>query len=147
MCSDCLDDDALHEASDELNHGAPKQEPHTYIYACKVNEVPKNGSRGKVVIAEHDEIALFFLNEKIYAISNICPHQASPLLSEGYIDKEDCTVACPLHGWTYRIDTGEAVMGTGRVTTYEVKIIDDEIWVEEPMKPEGPPVIWDDDLY
>lgn len=148
MCSDCLDEDALHDASNELNSPAkPAGEPHSFIYACKVGEIPQNGSRGKVIFAENDEIALFLIKEKIYAISNICPHQASPLLSEGYIDKEEMSVACPLHGWTYRIDTGEAIAGTGKVPTYQVKVIDDEVWVEEPLKPEGPQVIWDDDLY
>jgi NAD(P)H-dependent nitrite reductase small subunit len=131
MCYDCADEDALHDAREELAHG-PKS-PKTFIYACKVSEIPPNGSRGKVIYAEKTELALFYLKEKIYAISNICPHQDSPLLSEGYIDKQNLTVACPLHGWTYSIVTGKSVIGDGSVPSYEVKVIDDEVWVEEPV--------------
>ena len=133
MCYDCADEDALHDAREELAQGPRVTGPKSFIYACKVSEIPQNGSRGKVIYAEKTEIALFYLKEKIYAISNICPHQDSPLLSEGYIDKQNLTVACPLHGWTYSIVTGKSVIGDGSVPSYEVKVIDDEVWVEEPI--------------
>lgn len=133
MCYDCADEDALHDAREELN--APKQPTeHVYIYGCKFDEVPANGSRGKVVVTEHTEIALFNLKGKIYAISNICPHERSPLLSEGYVDKEEMSIACPLHGWTYSIIDGKSVVGNGNIPTYDIKIIDGEIWIEEPME-------------
>ena len=131
MCYDCMDEDALHDAREELEHG-PKP-PKAFFYACKLSEIPQNGSRGKVIYAEKTEIALFYLREQVYAISNICPHQDSPLLSEGYIDKQALTVACPLHGWTYSILTGKSVIGDGSVPSYEVKVLGDEVWVEEPV--------------
>jgi NAD(P)H-dependent nitrite reductase small subunit len=133
MCYDCADEDALHDAREELAHGPKASGPKSFIYACKVSEIPQNGSRGKVIYAEKTELALFYLKDKIYAISNICPHQDSPLLSEGYIDKQALTVACPLHGWTYSIVTGKSVIGDGSVPSYEVKVLDDEVWVEEPI--------------
>lgn len=131
MCYDCMDEDALHDAREELEYG-PKA-PKSFIYACKVSEIPQNGSRGKVIYTEKTELALFFLKGNIYAISNICPHQDSPLLSEGYIDKQALTVACPLHGWTYSIVDGKSVVGDGSVPSYEVKVLGDEVWVEEPI--------------
>lgn len=138
MCYDCLDDaihdeDALREAREELERGPQEEAPRSYIYACKLADIPQNGSRGRVLVLEHTEIALFYLKNRVFAISNICPHQQSPLLSEGYIDKQAMTVACPLHGWTYSIETGRSVMGSGNVPTYEVRLIDDEVWVEEPI--------------
>jgi NAD(P)H-dependent nitrite reductase small subunit len=131
MCYDCLDEDALHEASEELNNPA---EPiaHEFTFACRLDEIPQNGSRGKAVTLEHTEVALFILRGEVYAISNICPHELSPLLAEGYIDKENLTVACPLHGWTYNIATGKSVVGSSNIPTYRVKVADGEVWVEEP---------------
>ena len=133
MCYDCMDEDALHDAREELKHGSKSAGPKSFIYACKLSEIPQNGSRGKVIYAEKTELAIFYLKDKVYAISNICPHQDSPLLSEGYIDKQALTVACPLHGWTYSIETGKSVIGSGSVASYEVKLNDDEVWVEEPI--------------
>jgi nitrite reductase/ring-hydroxylating ferredoxin subunit len=132
MCYDCLDEDALDQAHNELNAPTQQREGRPYLSACKVSEVPANGSRGKVIIADHDEIAIFLLHGKLYAISNICPHQLSPLLAEGHIDKEALTTTCPLHGWVFHIPTGKFVEGSGRIPTYDLKVIDDEIWVEEP---------------
>ena len=133
MCYDCMDEDALHEAREELKRGPHEDAPRSFIYACKLSEIPQNGSRGKVILTEQTELALFYLNNRVFAISNICPHQQSPLLSEGYIDKQAMSVACPLHGWTYSIETGRSVIGGGTIPTYEVKLIDDEVWVEDPI--------------
>ena len=133
MCYDCADEDALHDARQELTHGPKATGPKPFIYACRLSEIPQNGSRGKVIYADKTEIALFYLKEKVYAISNICPHEHSPLLSEGYIDKQAMTVACPLHGWTYSIETGRSVVGESGIASYEVKVIADEVWVEEPI--------------
>ncbi len=138
-----IDDDALNEARQTFSEVEPKL--HTFVLACKVKDIPKNGSRGKVIFCEHDEVAVYLIKGKVYAISNICPHQLSPLLSEGYINKDELTVACPLHGWTYRIDTGASVIGGGGVPTYAVKVIDDEVWIEDPAPRDLAP-IWPDPL-
>jgi nitrite reductase/ring-hydroxylating ferredoxin subunit len=126
------DDSLLAEAHKELNGEAETPKLRPFIYACKLNDIPKNGSRGKVIFCEHDEVALFLLRNQVYAISNICPHQSSPLLSEGHVDKEALTVACPLHGWTYHIPDGSSVVGDGGVRSYAVRIVGNEVWIEEP---------------
>ena len=138
MTIDEFDEEALEEARRELNGGEPRG-PRAFIYACKLSEIPPNGSRGKVIECEYDEIALFLLRGQVYAISNICPHESSPVLASGYINKEALVVACPLHGWAFDIPTGRMIGGGGSIPTYEVKIVDDEVWVEEPEKKLG---IW-----
>jgi 3-phenylpropionate/trans-cinnamate dioxygenase ferredoxin subunit len=137
-----IDDDALQEAREGFCD-PPKLRP--FLFACKLNAIPKNGSRGKVIFCEHDEVAVYLIKGIVYAISNICPHQLSPLLSEGYINKDELTVACPLHGWTYRIDTGASVIGSGGVPSYGVKVIGEEVWIEEPT-PRTLTPIWADPL-
>jgi NAD(P)H-dependent nitrite reductase small subunit len=127
-----LDESLLADARRELNGEVQAPKAHAFIYACKLSDIPKNGSRGKVIFCEHDEIALFLIQGKVFAISNICPHQASPLLSEGMVDKNSLTIACPLHGWTYRLDNGKSVIGDGSVASYAVKVLENEVWIEEP---------------
>ena len=132
-----LDDDSIEDALRALNSEITEGEPRAraFVYACKLSEIPQNGSRGKVIFCEHDEVALFLLKGTVYAISNICPHQSSPLLSEGRVDKEELSVECPMHGWIYRLDTGRALIGSGSVPIYAVRILDGEVWIEEPTKP------------
>jgi NAD(P)H-dependent nitrite reductase small subunit len=128
-----IDDDALEEARRELN-GQSQSGPRAFIYACKLSEIPQNGNRGKVIVCEHDEIALFLIQGKIHAISNMCPHENSPVLASGFVDKTVLLVTCPLHGWVFEIQTGRMIGGGGYIDTYEVKIVEDEVWVEEPKK-------------
>lgn len=127
-----VDDDLLSAAREEF--ASEEESVKAFIYACKFSEIPANGSRGKVVIAEHDEIAIFNFKGTLYAISNICPHQLSPLLAEGHVDKESLVVTCPMHGWMYHIPTGRMVEGSGAVPTYEVRLEGDDVWVEEPRQ-------------
>ena len=137
-----IDDDALAAARRELDaelHGNSLQS-REFVYACELSAIPRDGQRGYAIPMEHDEIALFQLNGKIFATSNLCPHEMSPLLAAGSIDSEKMTVTCPLHGWTYEIPTGR-LLGAGAVQTdlgcplrtYSVKIVNDEVWVEEPL--------------
>jgi len=136
------DEESLADARSEME--GPQPSPKTFIYACKLKDIPKNGSRGKVIFCDNDEVAVYRFGEKIYAISNICPHQLSPLLSEGYIDKEALTVACPLHGWTYHIPTGKSLIGSGSVPSYEVRLDGEEVWIEEPKAHEPLMPTWPD---
>ncbi len=129
---DEFDEEALEQARRELN-GELSPDVRCFVYACKLSEIPQNGSRGKTIIREHTEIALFLLNDQVYAISNICPHESSPLLASGFIDKENLIVTCPLHGWAFEIVTGKMIGGGGSIPIYNVKIVDDEVRVEEPI--------------
>jgi NAD(P)H-dependent nitrite reductase small subunit len=128
-----IDEDLLSDARDELRAGHVLSK--AFIYACKLSDIPANGSRGKVIVAAHDEIAIFNFKGTLYAISNICPHQMSPLLAEGYIDKEGLIVTCPMHGWMYHIPTGRMIGGSGSIATYDIRFEGDDVWVEDPAPP------------
>lgn len=144
MCYDCIDEETLDDARREL-HGEPSPvRSQTYIFACTLDKIPANGSRGWVLVAAKTEIALFNIRGTVYAINNICPHEHSPLLAEGRIDKDALTVACPLHGWTYSLIDGRSVVGNSRIRSYDVKVIGDEVWVEEPLEDHTSSVTWID---
>ena len=124
------DEEALDEARREMNaEEAGGAESREFLFACEMSQLAADGSRGKEVFREHDEIALFRFGERVHAISNICPHELSPLLASGSVDREACTVSCPLHGWTFDIATGRQVGGSSGVAVYDVRVEGEEIWV------------------
>jgi len=83
-----------------------------------------------------DEIALWRVRGRLYAIGNVCSHQHFSELHRGILS--GLTVACPMHGWTYSLETGIAVSGSGRVRTYNVSVEGESVYVE-PSAGEGEP--------
>ncbi len=81
------------------------------------------------------EVALFNIDGKVYAISNVCPHQHSPLLIEGELNGS--TITCPMHGWRYDVTTGRSPDGIGCVPRYDVEIHGDEIRIRKPKHDEN----------
>ncbi len=82
---------------------------------------------GKVMTVEvdGDEIALFNVDGKLYAINNTCSHQGGPL-GEGEVD--DNIVTCPWHGWQYDVTTGTSTNSPDvRIPTYPVVVEGDDI--------------------
>ena len=58
--------------------------------------------------------------EEVFATSNTCAHKQGPL-AEGIVHGRKVT--CPLHSWTYSLETGEAQgADEGAIATYPVKI-------------------------
>ncbi len=89
-------------------------------------------SVGRRFIVNDTEIAVFLINNKIYALSNICPHQHSALIYDGFI--EDEYVVCPAHGWMFNLKTGKTPGGSKGLNTYETKIIEEQVYVKVPEK-------------
>ncbi len=84
--------------------------------------------RGLRCRVDEDEVALWQVGGRYFAISAVCVHHHVPTLHEGI--REGLTVSCPLHGWTYSLETGRAVRGGGRVRAYPVKIEKGEIFLD-----------------
>ncbi len=108
-----------------------------FITVCRVSEIPRR--RGKLLTFDDDiEVALFNIAGEIHAVSNICPHQHSPVIHEGYVDVDACTVTCPLHNWAFDLRTGR-VMGGGlaALKTYQIRIEGETVLMEKP-EPERP---------
>ncbi len=97
-----------------------------FFKVCRVNDLVNNS--GKRFIVDDVDIALFKVEEKIYALSNICPHQHSPLIYDGFL--EDGCVVCPAHGWMFSLETGKTPTGQRGLSSYDVKIENGEVFVK-----------------
>jgi nitrite reductase (NADH) small subunit len=98
------------------------------IKVATLKEIPKN--YGKVVQAAGRLIALFKMQDMVYAIDNECPHRGGPL-GEGSVKGK--IVSCPWHLWAYDITSGQCLSNPfGHVRSYPVSISGDEVWVTIP---------------
>lgn len=100
--------------------------PEGFERVCSVKDLKE--SIGQRFIINNVEIAVFLINQKVYVLSNICPHQHSALIYDGFI--EDEFVVCPAHGWTFNYKTGKTSDGGKGLDTYESIIVEDEIYVK-----------------
>lgn len=93
---------------------------------CAVEEIPVLGAR--VVKAEGGDIAVFRNREnEVFALADRCPHKGGPL-SQGIVFGR--RVACPLHGWTMRLDDGNALApDEGCARRYEVRVSDGTVYL------------------
>lgn len=75
-----------------------------WMRVCLLEEIPRLGSR--VVQTGNGDVAVFRNGaDEVFALMDKCPHKGGPL-SQGIVF--DRRVTCPLHGWTVRLDSGEA---------------------------------------
>ena len=105
----------------------------SYIPICKVDEIKED--RAKIFTVSGERVAVFKYDGKISAVNNICRHQMGPL-GEGKI--VDGCITCPWHGYQYLPENGQAPAPfTEKLETYEVKILEGEVWVNPKPYPEG----------
>jgi nitrite reductase/ring-hydroxylating ferredoxin subunit len=99
----------------------------------------------KVIQVNGREIGIGRRHDTVYALRNLCPHQAGPICAGrmlagitpkgtvGYfaVDADAPVLACAWHGWEFSMETGESVTDpTLRVRTYDVQIEDGRVLVE-----------------
>jgi nitrite reductase/ring-hydroxylating ferredoxin subunit len=101
----------------------------TWHLAAKAEDVRSGEIVASAVGTEN--IALYRIEGRVYATSNICTH-AFALLSDGYLDG-DC-VECPIHQALFHVPTGEvrAPPATEPLKTYATKIEGDTVFVDVP---------------
>ncbi|HJZ87345.1 MAG TPA: Rieske 2Fe-2S domain-containing protein [Polyangia bacterium] len=97
-----------------------------FIRVATVDEVPPG--TGKLVMGLHAKpIALFNVEGAFYAINFICPHMGGPLASGRLTGT---VVACPWHGWTFDVRTGQADHPGGHsVSAYQVEVRGRDVYV------------------
>lgn len=81
---------------------------------------------GRSVSVDGRRVAVFRRPDGFAAIDGSCPHKAGPL-SDGIV--ADGCVTCPLHGWRFDLQTGEALVGDEGVTVHRVVERDGELWL------------------
>ncbi len=104
------------------------------VYVCTEGEL-ENGKAARIMLNDDTEAAIFFVDGKYYALNNECPHNHLRKIHNGFISRS--TVACPMHGWTYSLLSGENIKGGASLESYNVQIIDGGVFVEipEPKRP------------
>ena len=95
-----------------------------FFYLCEESELHE--LRGKRFYVNDTDIAIFRIGVKIFAVSNVCPHQQAEKIFEGFI--EDECVICPLHGWKFNLIDGKLANGSRGLETFPTKIIDGKIY-------------------
>lgn len=92
-----------------------------FIPAAKESEIPNPGS----LLVEVDQrlIVLIRAADHYYALDDVCTHDGGPL-SDGSIDPQQATIACPRHGAKFDIQTGAAktMPATKATTSHEVMV-------------------------
>jgi 3-phenylpropionate/trans-cinnamate dioxygenase ferredoxin component len=95
------------------------------LKVAMLKEIPRN--YGKVVQADGKLIALFKVQDAIYAIDNECSHRGGPL-GEGSVRGK--LVSCPWHLWAYDVTSGQCLSNPfGDVRSYPVSVDGEEVWV------------------
>ena len=100
------------------------------VRVASLTEVPSG--RPMLVEADGTSVVLVRVGDSVYACHDTCAHQGGPL-SEGKLSGP--RLACPWHGWTYDVRTGECVMPSrgGGVPSYPTRVDEaGSVWVELP---------------
>ncbi|MDM8519480.1 non-heme iron oxygenase ferredoxin subunit [Anaerolineales bacterium HSG6] len=96
-----------------------------FIKVATLSEIPI-GER-ILVAYEEDDVGIFNLAGKLYAILDICTHDNGPLLN-GKLDG-DCVI-CPRHGARFNLKTGQQTMPAfSPAPRYHVKIEGDDVLI------------------
>ncbi|SMY25104.1 unnamed protein product [Zymoseptoria tritici ST99CH_1A5] len=97
-------------------------------------------SAASLTIASEPQLLVFRYRSKIHAIDHSCPHQSFPLSDGSIYDIEDfgivlsAGIACPKHGWTFDLFTGESDRGGYKLGVWDVEVRGEEVWVRRRPK-------------
>ncbi len=99
-----------------------------FVAVAKILEVP---DPGKMLVEVGERlVVLIHAAGHWYALDDICTHDGGPL-SEGPLDPQSATIACPRHGAQFDIRTGAALTmpATRPTMAHEVKVEGDQVFV------------------
>ncbi len=102
----------------------------TWHTVAKIQDIPAGA--GRTFCVDGKLIAVFQIDDAIYAISDLCPHMGASL-GEG--DVEDGAVTCPWHAWRFCVKDGswlDSPKSPLKAETYAVRVEADDILVEIP---------------
>ncbi len=92
---------------------------------CPLEELPPGAK--KAVRINETWVLVCNADNRLFAVSGICSHQARPLLN-GRV--RNCKITCPVHGARFDLATGEPLdlPATKPIDTYEFRVV--EGWIE-----------------
>jgi 3-phenylpropionate/trans-cinnamate dioxygenase ferredoxin component len=99
-----------------------------FIHVGRTSDVPDPGSM--LVDVDDRLVALIHAAGHWYALDDVCTHDGGPL-SDGPIDGEARTIACPRHGAQFDLATGAALTmpATKPTIAHEVRVEGDRVLV------------------
>ena len=100
-----------------------------FVAVAKTSEIP---DPGKMLVEVGERlVVLIHAAGRYYALDDICTHDGGPL-SEGPLDPEACTIACPRHGAKFDIRTGDvlALPATRPIRVYACRVEGGAIYVD-----------------
>ena len=113
-----------------------------FTAVCPLRDVPRLGARViERPLEKGGNVAVFrTADDRVFALADRCPHKGGPL-SQGIVHGD--RVACPLHNWNVRLDTGTAVEpDQGYTTRYPARVANGliEVALEGAIRvaPDGP---------
>lgn len=97
------------------------------VEVTELDKLPR-GRGVRVTIGDH-RIAMFRIDDHVYAIGDRCSH-AEASLAEGEV--WDTSVECPRHGSEFDLETGQpgALPATEPVPVYEVSVEEGTVYLE-----------------
>lgn len=96
-----------------------------FVEVCKKDEIQEG--QAKIIDFNGEQVALFNVNDNIYAIHNTCLHMGGPL-GEGSLSEN--IVTCPWHGWQYDVKTGANKFNPSiKVKNYKVKVSGNKVMI------------------
>jgi 3-phenylpropionate/trans-cinnamate dioxygenase ferredoxin component len=99
-----------------------------FVRVASVDEIPDPSS---LLVEVGDRlVVVVHAAGHFYALDDVCTHDGGPL-SEGPIDPEERSIACPRHGAKFDLATGAALTmpATKPTVAHEVKIEENHVLV------------------
>ena len=99
-----------------------------FVSVARVSDIP---DPGKLLVEVGERlVVLIRAAGRFYALDDVCTHDGGPL-SDGPLDPNSGTIACPRHGAKFDIKTGAALTmpATKPTKAHEVKIEGDQVVV------------------
>ncbi len=121
---------------EEIKYAEREIDGKIYVKVARSDEI-YDGKGYKFAFEEDDDmqIAVFRVKGKLYCLHNICPHRHGERIYEAII-YDNLTIACPLHFWTYSLETGENInqkQGIKGLRKFDVFEENGEVWAEKPQ--------------
>ena len=95
-----------------------------FVQVCSLEDVPRPiprrveiDGRGILICRDGDEV---------FAIDEICPHRNQSMQRAPLVQGE---IVCPHHQYRFDLRTGSCNRRCAPVETYEVEVVDGQVWV------------------
>lgn len=96
-----------------------------WVHVAELSDLKRH--RKLQLTAGDQTIALFLINDEVYALRDVCIHKGRSLSNGTVLHNR---VICPGHQWSFDPATGAAENDQGCQPTYTVKVVDGSVYVD-----------------